>query len=296
MPAVQVFSGALEDELRREFVYGGDLLIFKGVEPMAELCSLTDELIREEFSISDPVEAQFELDREDYVARVGELQKRYRKPEDTKRLFLAALEHVGVPLRRTCWDWLHLGVLPHGEGTSDRRTGRLGLHRDTWASNIYAQTNGWPPIYPITPGRAIAFYPSYWAQPIENTSGDWDLEEIRTRRWSETPARTPVPVVPEPLEPVDEASELRMVVEPGDLLCFSGAHLHASVPSSAGVARFSVEVRTVDTGDATLGRGAPNLDGAAPQVASEWFRHVVDDTPLPALTPPEGRAYGGGER
>ncbi len=74
-PAIQVFSGALEDELRREFVYAGDLLVFKGVEPMAELCVLTDELMREALGVSDPAGAQFGMNREDYVARVGELQK-----------------------------------------------------------------------------------------------------------------------------------------------------------------------------------------------------------------------------
>jgi len=48
-------------------------------------------------------------------------------------------------------------------------------------------------------------------------------------------------LVPEPSEPVDTASELRLVIEPGDLLCFSGAHVHAGVPNSAGVVRFSGE-------------------------------------------------------
>ncbi len=277
VPAVQAFAGALEDGLRREFVYRGDLLIFKDVEAMTELCSFTDELIRKSVGVSDPVRAQFELDREAYVARIGKLQKQYRKHPRVKQLFLAALESVGVELRLTCWDWLHLRVLPHGEGNADRRTARLGIHRDTWSSNIYAQTNWWAPIYPITPGRTIAFYPAYWSSPVENTSGDWDLEEIRSGRSS-------APLVPEPTEPVDTASELRPVIEPGDLLCFSGAHLHASVPNSTGVARFSVEVRTVDARDAAEdGRGAPNVDGEAPRVAKDWFRHVVDGTPLTAV-------------
>ncbi|HEV8045458.1 MAG TPA: hypothetical protein VGP38_09775, partial [Rubrobacter sp.] len=121
----------------------------------------------------------------------------------------------------------------------------------------------------------MAFYGEYWEKPLKNTSGEWDLEEIRAGRSS-------APVVPEPTETVDTASELRPVIEPGDLLCFSGAHLHASVPNTTGVARFSVEVRTVDAGDAADGRGAPNVDGEAPRVASGWFRHVDDGTPLPA--------------
>ena len=55
-----------------------------------------------------------------------------------------------------------------------------------------------------------------------------------------------------------------MVVEPGDLLCFSGAHLHASVPNTSAEARVSVELRTVNRDDLEEGRGAPDLDGRAP--------------------------------
>jgi hypothetical protein len=69
---------------------------------MAELCTLTDELIREALAVSDPIRAQFELDQEDYLGRIGALQKQYRKHPRVKELFLAALECIGVDLRRTC--------------------------------------------------------------------------------------------------------------------------------------------------------------------------------------------------
>ena len=275
---VRVVSGALEDGTRRGSVYGGDLLVFKDVPPLREFCAFADALIREAFETEDPVRAQFGLGRDEYLSRVEALQRRFRKDDAAKELFLAALGHVGVDLRRTSWDWLYLRVSPHGDEHSGRRTAKLGFHRDTWSSNVYAQTNWWAPIYPITAGRTIAFYPAYWDEPLKNTSREWDLEEIRAGGSS-------APVVPGPTETVDTASELRPVIEPGDLLCFSGAHLHASVPNTTGVARFSVEVRTVDTGDVADGRGAPNLDGEAPRVASGWFRSVGDGTPLPAVGP-----------
>ncbi|CAA9428880.1 MAG: hypothetical protein AVDCRST_MAG03-3090 [uncultured Rubrobacteraceae bacterium] len=277
MSVLRVVSGATEDEARRGSVYSGDLLVFEKVPPMAELCAYADALIRAAFETDNPVRAQFELDRDEYLSRVETLQKRFRKDDTAKELFLAALGHVGVDLRRTSWDWLYLRVSPHGDEYAGRRTAKLGFHRDTWSSNVYAQTNWWAPIYPITAGRTVAFYPAYWDEPIENTSRGWDLEEIRAGTSS-------APVVPEPAETVDTASELRPVIEPGDLLCFSGAHLHASVPNTTGVARFSVEVRTVDAGDAADGRGAPNVDGEAPRVASGWFRHVEDGATLPEIS------------
>ena len=273
---VRALSGALEDGQRRSAIYDGDLLVFEKVPPMVELCAYADALIREAFETDDPVRAQFGLGRDEYLCRVEALQRRFRKDDAAKELFLAALGHAGVDLRRTFWDWLYLRVSPHGDEHAGRRTAGLGFHRDTWSSNVYAQTNWWAPIYPITAGRTVAFYPAYWEKPLKNTSGGWDLEEIRA-------GRSDAPVVPGPTGTVDTASELRPVIEPGDLLLFSGAHLHASVPNTTGVARFSVEVRTVDAGDAADGRGAPNVDGEAPRVASGWFRHVEDGTPLPAI-------------
>lgn len=272
---VRVLSGELEDGERRGSVYGGDLLVFKKVPPMEELCALIDGMIREVLGTGDPVRAQFGSDRDEYLSRVATLQKRFRDDDAAKGLLLAALGHVGVDLRRTFWDPLYLRVSPHGEEHSGRRTATLGFHRDTWSSNVYAQTNWWAPIYPITPGRTMAFYGEYWDKALKNTSRDWDLEELGAGKLG-------IPVVPEPAEAVGTASELRLVIEPGDLLCFSGAHLHASVPNTTGLGRFSVEVRTADAGDAAEGCGAPNLDGEAPRVASGWFRHVRDGTPLTA--------------
>ena len=275
MPILRVVSGALEDGMRRGSVYGGDLLVFEKAPPMEEFCVFTDALIREAFETGDPVMAQFGSGQDEYLSRVEALQKGCRRDGTARELFLAALGRVGVDLRRTFGDWLYLRVSPHGEEYSGHRTAKLGFHRDTWSSNAYPQTNWWAPIYPLSPGRTMAFYGEYWEKPLKNTSAEWDLEEIRAGRSS-------APLVPEPTETADTASELRPVIEPGDLLCFSGAHLHASVPNTSGVARFSVEVRTADAGDAAGGRGAPNVDGEAPRVAAGWFCHVDDGTPLPA--------------
>jgi hypothetical protein len=185
-----------------------------------------------------------------------------------------------VDLERTYWDSLFLRFVPPLENASGaaERVGQIGVHRDTWSSNVLQQVNWWTTIRPLTADRTIAFFPVYWDRPLTNTSADWDLDAIRERR--RAGESEVLPIVPEPAEVVDTSSELRVVIEPADLLCFSGAHLHATVPNVSGAARCSVELRTVMLDDLQRGRGAPDVDGRAPVVPLEWFRSMVDGAPL----------------
>jgi Phytanoyl-CoA dioxygenase (PhyH) len=194
--------------------------------------------------------------------------------EDQRDVLRAALEHVGVDPARTAWDRPRVRVVEPLAPGEERRS--IGFHRDTWGSNLLAQVNWWAPIEPITAERTIAFYPAYWSRPIANSSAQWDLDEIRERRQ----AGEEVQIVPEPTEPVDTSSELRLVMEPGDLLCFSGAHLHASVPNTSGERRVSLELRTLNADDHEHGRGAPDLDGRAPRVPLHWFKSMDTGEPL----------------
>jgi len=262
----------------KESAYRGDILIFTQIPPLIELCAITDELIRSAFDDLDPVFAQFALDPDSFVAAVDALQRRYRRDAQARRLFASTLQCLGLDLRHSCWDWLYLRVMPSGDRHASRQTQALGFHRDTWSSNVYAQLNWWTPIYPLTAERSLAFYPAYWSMPLQNTSAEWDLEKI-----SANPGSTPV--VPAPSEPVDTSAELIIVPEPGDAICFSGAHLHASVPNTSGATRFSIEVRTVDVDDVRAGTGAPNVDGEAPHEARRWFHRVTDGAALTELAP-----------
>jgi hypothetical protein len=258
--SVHVLSGPLEEKQRSQLIFRGDLLVFKRVPALVEAATVGDELIP-----SAPGEDE-----------IDDAKSRFRKDQRIDRLMRSALDQVGVATDHTYWDPPRLRIVPPG---AEGQVGTIGFHRDTWGSNVLAQTNWWLPLRPLTHDRAIAFYTEYWSRPIANTSADWDLAEIRERRQAGEPIDD-LPIVPVPSEPVSTASELRMVIDPGDLLCFSGAHLHASVPNTSGAARVSVELRTVNRDDLVRGRGAPDLDGRAPETPLHWFRSMVDGAPL----------------
>ena len=248
-------------------MFGGDLVVFKDVPPLREAVEIGERLMRE--LLGPPGEED--------VGAVEELQRRFCGDPEVMRLLRAALEHAGVAPGRTYWDSPFLRFVPPLEEGSEQ-VGGIGWHRDTWSSNVPQQINWWMTIRPLSTDRTLAFSPTYWDRAIENTSAGWDLAAMRERRRVGEPDDSPI--VPEPSEPVDTSAELRVVIEPGDLLCFSGAHMHATVPNVSDSARCSVELRTVSLGDLEHGRGAPDLDGRAPVVPYEWFRSMVDGAPL----------------
>ena len=63
---------------------------------------------------------------------------------------------------------------------------------------------------------------------------------------------------------IDHKPEQELVIlpAPGEVLLFSGAQLHASTPNTSGLARYSVDFRTVYVPDLLAGRGAPLVDVA----------------------------------
>ncbi len=263
--ALHLLSGPLDDAARGALIFDGGLLVFHQMPAVRAFAVVTDNAIRQALG-DDPAHAHRRLEPEALRDTVTALQRDYRKDPAVRGAFIAVLDAAGVDGRAAYWDWLALRVQPPRD---EKASATLGVHRDTWSSAVDAQSNWWTPIYEIGADRTVAFYPAYWTRSVANTSADWDLDQPRGR-----------PLVPKPSESVDTGGELRMVLQPGDLLCFSGAQLHASVPNTSDMIRFSVEVRTVHLDDVRHGRGAPNIDGSAPRTAWRWFTHPATGASL----------------
>lgn len=78
-----------------------------------------------------------------------------------------------------------------------------------------------------------------------------------------------------------EGRDLRVLVPPGGLILFSAAHLHETVPNTSGLARYSIDFRTVHKGDAAARRGAPNLDSRCTGTTMRDYLRASDLTRLP---------------
>jgi hypothetical protein len=279
---------ALEPRDFHDHIYKGDVLRLLGLEPMRELVDFTRAFLEDAFAPFAPVEIHKHLSHEQQTVSFAERQRDFARSPEVRRLWRAVFEHAGLAAEGLARDSLYLRFQPHQPAGAAvpraRTTATIAFHRDTWGSNLYAQTNWWAPIYDITEGRTFAIYPSLWDRPVANTSADFDLAAILERSKAggrnAVDADTAIPHLTERLE-VSDATPV--VIAPGEIIAFSSAHAHAGVPNSTGLTRISLETRTLWIDDVRTGRGAPNLDGYAPWMSPGMFRRVNDEIPLNEL-------------
>lgn len=269
-------------------VYEGEIARFAGLGPMRELVALTQGMLEEAFFPHQPVEIHRHLSHARQVSEFTQVEKAFGQSAEVKRLWAAVFASAGLDPALIARDRLHLRFQPHQDAGADlpraRGTATIAFHRDTWGSNLYAQTNWWAPIYPITEGRTFAIFPDLWARPVPNTSAAFDLEAVLAR--SKIEGRHAVDAddaIPHLSEAVDVGVIVPVVIEPGEVIAFSSAHAHAGVPNATGLTRISLETRTLWIEDVLSGRGAPNIDGDAPWMAPGWFRRASDGEKLTAL-------------
>jgi hypothetical protein len=198
------------------------------------------------------------------------------------------MEAVGLAPSLTARDRLHLRFQSHQEcsniTSSARTTSTIGFHRDTWGTNLYAQTNSWTPVYRITESRMFAIYPSLWNTPLANTSASFDLEEVPRRSHSEgRNSVDAVEAIPHLSEPIAPSLGIPGVIQPGPVIAFSAAHANVGVPNSTDGTRISFETRTISINDYKVNKGTPNVDGRARWISPGLFRRRSDGTRLNEL-------------
>jgi len=84
-------------------------------------------------------------------------------------------------------------------------------------------------------------------------------------------------VHPAPVHGIAPGDTRLTVVPPlGGIMLFSGDQLHASIPNTSGITRYSIDFRTVHVDDVHEGVGAPVADVACTGTALRDFKRLTD--------------------
>lgn len=279
MPSVLTDPEIPSDELRQR-LYSGDLIILTRLRALSEFVDYLREELTTLFAPHDPEHAHEHIEPAKMAKILGEWKPRWIHAERSRDLvraitteagFDAEYTHYDVPKPRTSFPAGHL------------TTGiafAFPWHRDVWYSAPAQQINWWLPVFPVRETNAMSFDLANFAQAVPNTSVDFDYyrnnaQRVNTAKSVGREAQyRPGAVDHEP------SLELVPLPAPGEVLLFSGAQLHKSIPNSSGLARYSVDFRTVDTRDLRAGCGAPLADAHCTGTSIRDFVSIKDESPF----------------
>ena len=165
------FNRKFKDDVeRRERLYAGEIVVYDCLSAVKEFAEFTARMVETALAPHDPRSIHEVLTPQELAPLLGKLKPQFIHHPESRRLvgrIIAELggdlddSHLDVPKLRTAYPTGHLT-----KGIAFAFAG----HRDTWYGAPQAQINWWLPIYPLHADNAMAFYPRYFAAPVENDS------------------------------------------------------------------------------------------------------------------------------
>lgn len=279
MPAI-LTNPSLPPEKLRSRLYAGDLVLLTKLPTLPGFVEYVRTELADLFAPHDPLHVHEHIEPAEMAKILGVWKPQWIHADRSRELVRAIIAEAGFDPEYTHYDVPKPRTsFPAGHLTTGIAFA-FPWHRDVWYSAPAQQINWWLPVFPVTEANAMSFDLASFAREVPNTSGGFDYYENNNRRFSS--ARS----VGKEGQPrpgaVDHTPDIEVipVPAPGDILLFSGANLHKSIPNTSGLARYSVDFRTVDVRDLTAGQGAPLVDARCAGTAIRDFISVKDEIPF----------------
>jgi hypothetical protein len=264
------------DDLRQQ-LYTGNLIILTRLRTLNDFVEYTREQLTELFAPHDPEHVHEHIDPPEMAKILSAWKPRFIHSDRSKKLVRAVIEEAGFPAEDTHYDLpkprtsFPVGHLTTGVAVA------FPWHRDAWYSAPAQQINWWLPIFPVREDNAMSFDLARFDQAVPNSSNTFDYyQNNASRLTTATGVTREAQARPGAIDHRPD-QELVVLPAPGQVLLFSGAQLHKSIPNTSGRARFSVDFRIVYTPDLMAGRGAPLVDVYCTGTSIRDFVNVADE-------------------
>lgn len=234
-------------------LYDGELLYFPTNEATTKLQAAGSEVVDNHFG-----EAPEKLEPERFRKALTQARARVGAP-DFRELAAATLSSIGFDLEPLKIDTVRLRAVSPGLKTVEAAAPVFFSHRDTWYGNPSCQINAWLPLVPVHENNSFQFFPYHFHNPVKNDSHRFMARKFQAEGGFGSVGDTVPSVYPRALEKA-QGEEKAVVMNPGELLLFSAAHLHQTSTNKTGLVRFSLDFRFFSASHFKQGRGAPDPD------------------------------------
>jgi hypothetical protein len=275
-------ASPISEAERRVRLYAGDIFVLSETPSSRELVALGRDLLETAFAPHHPRRIHEHKTPEEVAEILSKLKPQFIHHPTCKVLLRRILAEHGCDLEKVYFD------VPRMRSAYPPDFLRSGIayafhpHRDTWYSAPSCQLNWWMPMYPLEPDNAMAFYPSYFSEPVKNNSEIYNYYEWNTknRATAAQHVKTDTREQPKPQQELDPVT-VRLLPPPGSIILFSGAQLHETVENTTGIARYSIDFRTVHYDDVVARRGAANIDSRCTGTTMRDYLRCTDLAHLP---------------
>ncbi len=276
------FDADMPDDERRQRLYAGDIFIFSASPGTRALIALARRMLEEAFAPHDPRTIHEHKTPEEVAVILSTLKPAFIHHPECKKLLPQIMAEHGVDLDRVYFDVPRMRSAYPSHFLSSGIAYAFHPHRDTWYSAPQCQLNWWIPIYPVHADNAMGFYPRHFEEGVPNSSSTYNYYEWNTnnRATAAQNIKTDTRIQPKAQGPIDKVN-LRYLPPAGGIIIFSGAQLHETVENSTGVARYSIDFRTVNIDDARAKQGAPNIDASCTGTTMRDYLRGTDLAKLP---------------
>jgi hypothetical protein len=278
MPAILTDPAIPAEELRQR-LYSGDLVILTRLHALEEFVGYMRDELTALFAPYDPEHVHEHIEPADMAKILGQWKPRWIHAERSRELVRAIMVEAGFDPGHTYYDV----PKPRTSFPSGHLTTGIAFafpwHRDVWYSAPAQQINWWLPVFPVRETNAMSFDLASFDRAVPNTSADFDYYRNNAQRSATTKAAVGKEIQSRP-GAIGHAPSVDVIPlpAPGEVLLFSGAQLHSSIPNSSGLARYSVDFRSVDVRDLRARQGAPLADAYCTGTAIRDFVNVADES------------------
>ena len=249
----------------KQSIFNGNIYIFKKSSVCLDLIRLTNKFFYLYFGLS----IQDFLKEDNPISfktnKLIEFQKKIKNSQSLIALFCKLLEELQFDVQETHSDKITFRYSP------DLKKEPLGIlkpskaHRDTWASNVFNQINWWIPLHNVQESNSIFIVPDYFDKKISNNSDKWSFKKYKKFK--------NYPSTPYSEFKFKENHIKRFELHQGDILFFSGNHIHGSVLGKK--KRINLETRTIGINDEKKFNLPNNIDSKSKEKKIKWFSPLI---------------------
>ncbi|WP_233851783.1 hypothetical protein [Paraburkholderia sp. HD33-4] len=265
----------------KDAIYKGDIFLETQLKTAQQLSELAKHSIAQVLGQdTDPHLIHTLMPVKEFVQVVSRIKGQFTNSPQAKEIIRDFIVELGEKPADYLFDVPRLRVVPHYDYLHAGVSYAYKPHRDTWYGSVQCQLNTWMPVFGVTPDTTMSINPEYFSVPVENSSVDWHLADwINNERWKASQTLDEeTRVHPVPLEGINTSNELRIGLNGGEMIVFSGAHLHGTVPNRSGKTRFSTDFRLMHVEDLKAGRGAINVDNGCPDPEAGFKDYFYADS------------------